>query len=135
MARWVVLGSSSLAATTATSLADRDGAVLVVTDDEDRAEALAEAGIAVREADPTAPVALADLSDVAVVAAFDADAAVNEAVARRTRATYPRARLVAYAGDGPGGDRERLADLADRVIDRDRLTTDYLLERVGDEGV
>jgi len=135
MARWVVLGSSSLAATTATSLADRDGAVLVVTDDEDRAEALAEAGIAVREADPTAPVALADLSDVAVVAAFDADAAVNEAVARRTRATYPTARLVAYAGDGPGGDRERLADLADRVIDRDRLTTDYLLERVGDDGL
>jgi nanoRNase/pAp phosphatase (c-di-AMP/oligoRNAs hydrolase) len=135
MVRWVVLGSSSLAVRTARSLADRPGDLLVVTDDDDRARTLMDAGITVREADPTAPVALADLSTADVVAALDADPDVNEAIARRTLATYPRAHLVAYAGAEPATDGSRLADLADRVIDGAQVTTDFLLDRIGDAGM
>jgi nanoRNase/pAp phosphatase (c-di-AMP/oligoRNAs hydrolase) len=134
MDRRVIVGSSSLAQSLARDLDAETGAVVVVTSDPDRAQALSEAGVDVREADPTEQSTLADVERAAVVAAVDAAGEVNRRVLEIARSTHPSAHHIAYTGDGPGGSPDRLEVLADRVIDRGRETTRFLLDRVGDGG-
>ena len=134
MVRRVILGSSSLAASVARDVAEQPGSLVVVTDDADRARALSEAGLDVHEADPTQASALLDLDPPAVVAALDADGEHNYAALEAARSVLPDAHLVGYTGDGPGGDGERLATVADQVIDPGRETTAFLMDRVGDVG-
>ncbi len=133
MVRRVVLGSSSLVTSIARD-ADDVGDLLVVTEDAERADALAEAGIAVRDADPTQSTSLADLAGVAVVAALDADGQRNRQALAAAGDALPGAHRIGYTGDIPGTERETLAAVADRVIDPLAETTNYLVNRVGDAG-
>ncbi len=143
MTRRVILGSSPLAVRVADALADRQGDLVVVTDDAQRATALVDAGHTVREADPTAEATIANLDSPAVVAALDTDGARNYDAATLVAKHHPAAHVVAYTGtgDGPGSDEpgrsgpEAMATVADQVLDPDRLTAEHLLERVGNEGV
>jgi nanoRNase/pAp phosphatase (c-di-AMP/oligoRNAs hydrolase) len=134
MVRRVILGSSSLAASVASDLAEEPGDLVVVTDDESRRDALTDAGIDVREGDPSAPDALAEFADVATVAALDADGAVNRAALIAARDALPAAHRIGYTGDGPGGDPAAMAEVADQVLDPGRETTRHLMDRLGDVG-
>jgi nanoRNase/pAp phosphatase (c-di-AMP/oligoRNAs hydrolase) len=133
MARRVVLGSSSLVASVALDTDDGSD-TLVVTEDTDSREALAEAAIEVKDGDPTDPSTLSDLESVAVVAAFDADGQRNRRALLAAETALPEAHRIGYTGDVPGVDRAALAGLADQVIDPLSETTAFLGDRAGDAG-
>ncbi|MFB6307765.1 MAG: DHH family phosphoesterase [Haloarculaceae archaeon] len=131
----LVLGAGSVARTVvdATDRAD----LLVVTDDEHRAETLRSDGVAVVEASPTEEATLADLDfspDSVVVASDDGEA--NAAAARIARATFPDATILGYTGiEASPADRAQLEAAADRVLDRERTVAADVLERTGSVGV
>jgi len=132
----LVLGSGTLASTVAESLAARpQGEVRVVTEDENRAKALRDAGISVSTVDPTDPAALAELSVTPdLVAAFDDDVDRTVAAAEAAHGTFPGAYLVAYTGWN--GDRGgALEGVADRIVDPTAILSGVVLERVGLEGL
>jgi len=133
MIRWVVLGSSALAVRVADALADRPGDLVVVTADGDRASALLDAGLDVREADPADEAAFDGVDDPAVVAALDADGARNRRLVTLADAMYPDAHVVGYTGEGP--DSPSFDGVADSVVDPGQVLAGHLLDRVGDGGV
>jgi nanoRNase/pAp phosphatase (c-di-AMP/oligoRNAs hydrolase) len=131
----VVLGSGSLAHTLVESLTDRPGTLRIVTDDADRLDTLRGDDRTVLQRDPTDPATLASLDpDPELVVVADADAETNLAAARHARASYPAAQILGYTGD-EGGDATAMARYADRVLDPAGLTAEFVLARVGDEGV
>jgi len=135
MADRLVLGCGSLGQTVVESLSDRPGELVVVTDDEGRAETLLEEGIAVENADPTDREVLArlDRPELVVVAGDDADR--NLATARAGRAAFPAATMFAYTGSDPTHHAATLDGIADRVLDRARASVSYLTDRIGTEGI
>ncbi len=131
----VVLGSGSLAHTVAESLVDRPGTLHVVATEEGRASALRDQGIDVAVGDPTDPATLAALDDAGVVVVADDDYETNLVATRLVRKRFPDAHVVAYTGSEYVRDPAALSDAADQVVDPGRATTDFLMDRIGDQGL
>jgi nanoRNase/pAp phosphatase (c-di-AMP/oligoRNAs hydrolase) len=132
----LILGAGGPGDGIAAALADRPGAVTIVTDDEHRVDTLRADGIEVVAADPTERSVLADLAVVphAVVVA-DAEHETNLAAARAAAATFPDAMLFAVAGRGaPAATTAALESIADRVLAPDLTVAEELLDRVGAAG-
>jgi len=128
----LVLGSGSFCLALLESLAEWSGSVRVVTANDRHAGSLRGHGVAVEVVDPTDPAVLGRLDGVDVVVIADDSPATNRAAARAARRAFPEAYLLAYAADGDGDGT--LAAAADAVVDPDRATTEYLLDRVGVDG-
>lgn len=132
----LVLGLGPTARNLLDHVSDDAGDLVVVTDDEHRAETLRADGIDVHEADPTdrATLAALDFEPESVVVA-DEDPARNTAAATLAADLFPDAFRFVYAGRGTTADqRERLEAAADRVVVPETVVTERLRETVGDEG-
>jgi nanoRNase/pAp phosphatase (c-di-AMP/oligoRNAs hydrolase) len=114
-----------------------DGPVRVVTTDEHRIETLRSDGVAASHGDPTDPDVLAEVPEQpdTVVVGSD-DPARNLAVARLARERFPDARLFAFAGRGAtDAEVTKLREVADDVHDPRAAISEFLMERVGDDGL
>ncbi|MFB6206108.1 MAG: DHH family phosphoesterase [Haloglomus sp.] len=131
----LVLGCGAVGRQLATEVTDR-GDLLVLTDDESRVGALREEGVSAEVGDPANPDAIrARAGYVDSVIVGGPDAARNREIALAAREAYPDAFLLAYTGlDATSGDREALANVADRTIDPGAAVAEALLDRVGDPG-
>ncbi|MFB6151881.1 MAG: DHH family phosphoesterase [Haloarculaceae archaeon] len=134
----LVVGCGSLARRIVSSLAGRPGDLRVVAPDESAVRTLREKGVAAETGDVADDAALASGAgvdpDTVVVATDDPDR--NEAATGAARRAFPDAFVLAYTGpDPPPGTFERLADVADDVIDPGRVAVDHLRERIGDDGI
>ena len=136
MASRLVLGSGSLAGTLVHALADREGELSVLADDETAVRNFREEGVAAETGDPTDVAALRRRDEPTTVAVAMDDPARNLAAARAAREAFPDAFLLAYAGVEPVADvTGDLRAVADEVVDPTAATTSYLLDSAGDEGV
>ncbi len=119
----LVLGSGEAATSLAEAGRERSVDVLVRSPDAGHVLTLREAGVAATEADPADPSGYPETADLIVVADGDQTAVERATVAARE--SFPEATLVTFlpvATDAAV--RERLARLADRVIDRRTVLAD-----------
>ncbi|WP_423998955.1 DHH family phosphoesterase [Haloarcula salina] len=132
----LVLGLGPTARTLLDQVSDDAGDLVVVTDDEHRAETLRASGIDVHEADPTDRSVLSALEfEPESVVVADEDPARNTAAATLAADLFPDTFRLVYAGTGATADqRERQEAVADRVVDPDAVVTERLQQIVGDEG-
>lgn len=130
----LILGSESLDQRLVAAIRDRPGTLEVVTADEDRAEMLVDEGIDASVADPASETALRERLPADTILLAD-DHEQNVAAARTARAVAPDATLIAYSVPGGDGPSEQLSELTDRVVDPTAVITEYLLARVGDDGL
>ncbi|MEF8915815.1 DHH family phosphoesterase [Natronomonas sp.] len=134
----LVLGCGSVGLPLAERLARRPERLLVVLeDDERRADSLREEGIDARSLERTDPDALRTVAgavDSIVLAPDETDRLLP--LARLARAAYPDAFLLACFDSGTAAaDRTAVSDLVDRTIDAAAETSEYVLDRAGDDGV
>jgi nanoRNase/pAp phosphatase (c-di-AMP/oligoRNAs hydrolase) len=126
----LVLGCGTVCRGVTEGLSERDGRLLVVTDDGTVVEALREESVPARNADPTDPDAIAtvDVPDVIFVASDRTD--VNRAALEAARERFPGASIVAYlGGNATAADRDRFEALADAVVDPTDAIADRALDR------
>lgn len=135
MSSRLVLGCGSVGRRLA--VADDADSVLVVTTDEHRVETLRTEGVAATLGDPTDADLVRGLGvEPATVVVGGDDPGRNLAAARIARELYPDAFLLAFAGrDPPGETVADLETLAGEVVDPRDVLADFLVERVGDEGL
>ncbi len=125
----LVLGCGSVCRGVIDRLAERDGRLLVITDDESVVETLRDESVPARGGDPSDPatVATVDPPDVIFVGGDRTD--VNRAALEAARDRFPGAAIVAYlGGNATAADRERFDDLADRVVDPASALSERVLE-------
>ncbi|AGB32860.1 phosphoesterase RecJ domain protein [Natrinema pellirubrum DSM 15624] len=124
----LVLGCGTVCRGVIDCLAERDGRLLVVTDDESVVETMREESIPARDGDPTDPatVASVDPPDVIFVGSDRTD--VNRAALEAARDRFPGAAIVAYlGGNATAADRERFDALADRVVGPTSALSEWVL--------
>ncbi|OAQ52771.1 hypothetical protein HTG_10615 [Natrinema mahii] len=124
----LVLGCGSVCRGIIDRLAERDGRLLVITDDEGVVETLRDESIPARDGDPSDPatVAAVDRPDVIFVGSDRTD--VNRAALEAARDRFPGAAIVAYlGGNATAADRERFDDLADRVVGPASALSEWVL--------
>jgi nanoRNase/pAp phosphatase (c-di-AMP/oligoRNAs hydrolase) len=134
----LVLGCGSVGLPLVERLARRPEPLLVVLEDaERRADSLREEGIDARSLERTDPDGLRTIAgavDSVVIAPGESDRLLP--LARVARDAYPDAFLLACLDSGTAAaDRNAVSDLVDRTIDAAGETSDYVLERGGDDGV
>ncbi|MFA9501813.1 DHH family phosphoesterase [Natrinema sp. H-ect1] len=124
----LVLGCGSVCRGVIDHLAERDGRLLVVTDDAGVVETLRDESIPARDGDPSDPatVAAVDQPDVIFVGSDRTD--VNRAALEAARDRFPGAAIVAYlGGNATAADRERFDALADRVVGPASALSEWVL--------
>ncbi|OLZ41707.1 phosphoesterase [Natrinema saccharevitans] len=124
----LVLGCGSVCRGVIDRLSERDGRLLVITDDEGIVETLRDESVPARNGDPSDPatVASVDRPDVIFVGSDRTD--VNRAALEAARDRFPGAAVVAYlGGNATAADRERFDDLADTVVDPAGALSDRVL--------
>ncbi|WP_135364243.1 DHH family phosphoesterase [Halosimplex halophilum] len=132
----LVLGTGSLAGSLVGELRERRGRVTVLASDENAVRTLREEGVAAEAGDPTDEAALRACPRPDTVAVATEDAATNVAAAAAVDSVYPDAFLLAYApAEATDDQRAALSATADEVVDALAATTDWLDERVGDDGL
>ncbi|MFC6864502.1 DHH family phosphoesterase [Halomicroarcula sp. GCM10025817] len=136
MSSRLVLGAGPTALSLLDTLSDRQGELVVVTDDRHRAGALRDDGIGVTEADQTDAdelVALDVAPDTVVVASEDP--ATNLRAARTADTLFPDAFLLVYTGtDATADQREAFETLADSIVDPTEVLTGWFKTAVGEDG-
>jgi nanoRNase/pAp phosphatase (c-di-AMP/oligoRNAs hydrolase) len=126
MQRRLVLGLCGSLGGVVDRLAARTGDLTVVSPEQPPIDT-GRPNVTHRRADPDDPSAYPDRADLVFVAGEDAES--NAAAARAAREVYPDAHLVVYAGLAADPATEaRIAAVADRVIDADRILTDRVAE-------
>ncbi|WP_436932354.1 DHH family phosphoesterase [Halosimplex halobium] len=132
----LVLGTGSLAGSLVGELRERRGRVTVLASDENAVRTLREEGVAAEVGDPTDEAALRACPRPDTVVVATERPATNAAAAEAAAAVYPDAFLLAYAPTGVTDDqRAALAATADELVDARAATTDWLDDRVGEEGL
>ncbi|ELZ10574.1 phosphoesterase RecJ domain protein [Natrinema thermotolerans DSM 11552] len=124
----LVLGCGSVCRGVIDHLAERDGRLLVITDDAGVVETLRDESIPARDGDPSDPatVAAVDQPDVIFVGSDRTD--VNRAALEAARDRFPGAAIVAYlGGNATAADRERFDALADRVVGPASALSEWVL--------
>jgi len=124
-----VLGCGTVCRQVTDQVAERDGRVLVITNDESVVETLRDESVPSRSADPADPATIAnvDTPDVIFVGSDRTD--VNRAALEAARERFPDAMIVAYlGGNATAADRDRFAARADRIVD----PTDAMADRAVD---
>jgi len=125
MVRRLVLGCGRAGETVAGVVSTWGGDLHAVIPSESRIESIE--GVAdVTRGDPADPETYPD--DVDVVLVLGDDAAENLAAARQARETFPDALIVACSGGPASESPSALGDVADRVVDTERLLTEHLLD-------
>jgi nanoRNase/pAp phosphatase (c-di-AMP/oligoRNAs hydrolase) len=125
----LVLGCGTVCRQVTDQVAERDGRVLVITNDESVVETLRDESVPSRSADPADPATIAnvDTPDVIFVGSDRTD--VNRAALEAARERFPDAMIVAYlGGNATAADRDRFAARADRIVD----PTDAMADRAVD---
>jgi len=125
----LVLGCGTVCRQVTDQVAERDGRVLVITNDESVVETLRDDSVPSRSADPADPATIAnvDTPDVIFVGSDRTD--VNRAALEAARERFPDAMIVAYlGGNATAADRDRFAARADRIVD----PTDAMADRAVD---
>jgi nanoRNase/pAp phosphatase (c-di-AMP/oligoRNAs hydrolase) len=122
----LVLGCGTVGHAIIDRLVERGARDIHVVDaHERRVTALRDENVDAVAAEPTDPSAYPKTVDVVLVA--DDEPATNRAAAETARDRFPEAVIVAYTGSGAtDADRERLAAVADSVLDHERLLSDRL---------
>jgi len=132
----LVLGTGSLAGSIVADLRERRGRLAVLADDEKAVRTLREEGVAAEVGDPTDEAALRACEAPDTVAVATADPATNVAAAAAVRSVYPDAFVLAYAPVETTDDQRAALDgTADELVDAGGAVTDWLDDRVGDEGL
>jgi len=127
MIRRLVLGDGALGRTVTDRTTDQPGELYVVTADSGWVTTLREKRIAAIEGDPADPTHYPSAVDVVVVAADDA--AETERIATVAREEFPEATIVAAVGvDASKSTRDRLATVADELVDPREEITDRVLD-------
>ncbi|QCC58116.1 DHH family phosphoesterase [Natrinema thermotolerans] len=124
----LVFGCGSVCRGVIDHLAERDGRLLVITDDAGVVETLRDESIPARDGDPSDPatVAAVDQPDVIFVGSDRTD--VNRAALEAARDRFPGAAIVAYlGGNATAADRERFDALADRVVGPASALSEWVL--------
>ncbi|MFD1563913.1 DHH family phosphoesterase [Haloarchaeobius amylolyticus] len=125
----LVLGCGTVCRQVTDRVAERDGRVLVITDDASAVETLRDESVPARHADPTDPDAIAtvDQPDVLFVAGDRTD--VNLATLEAARERFPDTMIVAYlGGNATAADCSRFTELADHVVDPTEALAEHALE-------
>ncbi len=126
----LVLGCGTVGQRIVEQLTDRDGALLVIDDDEEVVAALREENVRARASDPADPVFLETLPEPAVVCIAGDEADRNRAVLDAASDRFPNAVVVVYGGaNATEGDCRAMASLADHVVDPGQEVVAELLER------
>lgn len=133
----LVLGGTGVGNEFVNRLADRSDSLLVLLEDEDRAESLRDNGVDARNVNITSVGdiwTVAGAVDSIVVAPGGGDRL--RSVAETARAAYPSAFVMACF-DGPidAKDREGIQSSVDRVVDLAEAAAGPLSDRIGDEGI
>jgi len=132
MQRRLVLGLCGPLRAAVERLAARPGILTLVTPEEPPPEAV-RGTVTHERARPDDASAYPDRADLVLVAG--ADDAENAAAAVAAREAFPDAHLVVYVGlDADAATQARVAAVADRVIDADRILTDRLGELTAGPG-
>jgi nanoRNase/pAp phosphatase (c-di-AMP/oligoRNAs hydrolase) len=133
----LVLGCGSVGLPLVERLAHRPESLVVVVDDERRADSLREEGIDARSLESTDADGLRTVAgsvDSVIVAPDEDDRRLS--LARTANEAYPDAFLLTCLGtEMTDADRNTVEDIADRTVEPTAATTEYLLERAGDEGI
>jgi nanoRNase/pAp phosphatase (c-di-AMP/oligoRNAs hydrolase) len=133
----LVLGCGSVGLPLVERLARRPESLVVVVDDERRADSLREEGVDARSLETTDADGLRTVAgsvDSVIVAPDEDDRRLS--LTRTANEAYPDAFLLTCLGTGmTDTDRNTVEDIADRTIQPTDETTEYLLERAGDEGI
>lgn len=130
----LVLGCGSLGHSMIEALQDERDELFVISDDENRVDALRSDNVAAELGDCTDPAAIRELpretvGPVDTVIVAGADATGNRRAVAAARESYPKAMVLAYTGrDADDGDREAISAAADRVIDPTQAVADRVLE-------
>ena len=128
----LVLGDGALGRSLTERASAAPGDLYVVTTDSGWVTTLREARIAAIEGDPADRTHYPSTVDVVVVAI--SDPARAERVAATARSAFPAATLVVTAGVGTSdATYDRLAALADRVVDSQTTLADRLVGAIGDD--
>ncbi|PGF15155.1 DHH family phosphoesterase [Natrinema sp. CBA1119] len=125
----LVLGCGTVCRQVTDQVAERDGRMLVITNDESVVETLRDESVPSRSADPADPdtIANVDTPDVIFVGSDRTD--VNRAALEAARERFPDTMIVAYlGGNATAADRDWFAARADRIID----PTDAMADRAVD---
>jgi len=125
----LVLGCGTVCRKVTEQVAEHDGRVPVITDDESAVETLRDESVPARHADPTDPdtIAAVDRPDVIFVAGDRTDG--NRTTLEHARDQFPAVSIVAYlGGNATTADRDRFAELADHVVDPTEAIADHALE-------
>ena len=125
----LVLGCGTVCRKVTEQVAERDGRMLVITDDASAVETLRDESVPARHADPTDPdtIASVDQPDVIFVAGDRTDG--NRTALELAREQFPAVSIVAYlGGHATATDRSQFAELADYVVDPTEAIADYTLE-------
>ncbi|MEA1931768.1 MAG: bifunctional oligoribonuclease/PAP phosphatase NrnA [Euryarchaeota archaeon] len=127
MIRRLVLGDGALGRTVTDRTTDQPGELYVVTGDSGWVTTLREKQIAAIEGDPADPTHYPSAVDVVVVAADDSTQ--TERIAAVAREEFPEATIIAAVGlDASTPTRDRLAALADELVDPREEITDRVLD-------
>ena len=126
MQRRLVLGLCAPLHDAVERLAGRPGTLTLVTRADPPPEAV-RGNVVHEPADPDDASAYPDRADLVLVAGADDDE--NAAAATAAREAFPDAHLMVYVGlDADPATQARIAAVADRVLDADRILTDRLGE-------
>ncbi|WP_207590222.1 NAD-binding protein [Halomontanus rarus] len=131
----LVLGCGSVGQRIVEQLPERDGPLLVITENEDVVETLRDDNIPAQQGDPTDPTVFSDVDEPMVVLVAGDRTDKNRLTLERARDRFPNATLVAYAGGNfTGENRAVIEDLADRVVDPTQSLADRILEETTSSG-
>ncbi|WP_178916558.1 DHHA1 domain-containing protein [Natronomonas gomsonensis] len=132
----LVLGCGSVGRSFVERLLDRPGSLLVLVDGERRAKTLRDGGIDARGVDTTDSAAVRTVAgevDSVIVAPDDPEQTRNfVGVAREA---YPDAFVLACVAPDATDATDAIEARADRVVTYTDPTTEFLLDRAGDDGI
>ncbi|MFD1587444.1 bifunctional oligoribonuclease/PAP phosphatase NrnA [Halorientalis brevis] len=133
----LVVGCGSLGHGLVEAMAGYPGTLLVVDENERRVERLREEGVAATHVPTIDAGTLREQVDgVDTVVVADDDPSANLDAARAVSVAFPGAIVLAYAGDHPDSDVvAELRSVADDVVDSGTATTEFLMDRIGDDGL
>lgn len=134
MMRRLVLGDGAIGRTLTDRAVAQSGELYVVTADSGWVTTLRDDSVAAIEADPADPSQYPSTVDIVVVAAEEATQ--TERIAEIARREFPEATLIAAVGlTATPAQRERLAELADELIDpRTEITSRVVEATTSSEG-
>jgi nanoRNase/pAp phosphatase (c-di-AMP/oligoRNAs hydrolase) len=132
MQRRLVLGLGAPLRGAVERLADRTGHLTIVSPEESPPDS-GRPNVTYEQGEPDDASAYPDSADLVLVAGDDEE--TNAAAAAAAREAFPDAHLVVYVGlDADAAAQARIAAVADRVVDADRILTDRLGELTAGPG-